>query len=113
MNKTVKIILVAVLLAIVAFAADAFIFMNHMKSESLRVKSVERGELEKLCETAMAAPAGAAEVKKFMDMHKAAPPGTEYDFPIVAVRRHHVWAYKVTLPCKVKVRVTQPAAPAQ
>ena len=60
MSKSIKIILIALLLAVGAFAADAFIFMNHMKSESARVKNISGEELEKVCETALAAPASAA-----------------------------------------------------
>ncbi len=117
MSKTVKIILLVVLLAVGAFAADAYIFMNHMKSESARVKGIDKVELEKLCKTAMAAPVTAAQVKQFIADNQSAPPGTEFDFPIVAVRRHHVWTYKITLPCKLNVTVKPPtgetAAPAQ
>jgi hypothetical protein len=112
MSKTVKIILIVLLLTIGAFAADAFIFMNHMKSESVRVKNIKGEELEKVCETALAAPASAAEVKKFTEEHQSETPGTEYDFPVVALRRHHVWTYKITLPCKVKVRVAEQSTPA-
>jgi hypothetical protein len=111
MSKTVKIILLVLLLAVGAFAADAFIFINHMKSEATRVKNIKGEELEKVCQTAMAAPASAAEVKNFLAQHQAAAPGTEFDFPVVAVRRHHVWTYKITLPCKVKATVTPPATP--
>lgn len=113
MSKTVKIILIVLFLAVAAFAADAFMFMDHMKSEATRVKNIKGEELEKVCETALAAPASAAEVNKFMAAHQSSAPGTEFDFPVSALRRHHVWTYKITLPCKVKVRVTEQPAPAQ
>lgn len=113
MSKTVKIILLVVLLLIGAFAADAFIFMNHMKSESARIKSIPGEELEKLCAAAIKAPANAALMNEFLKTRTSEAPGTQFDFPVAVVRRHHIWAYNITLPCKLTAKVKDPATSAQ